>query len=363
MHNNIQYTDRIGNTKTKKLFDRFKTITYLLISYLSTFSALRSLQKLLPKYQYKTFNSICYADYIISAPGGYIHDTNFAFYISLFHIYLGILLNKKVILAPQSIGPIDGKIGKIIAKHILSRSRTICVREDYSYNFLNNVLNIPKSLIVKTGDSAFWNNNILLDSHIINEKWISTGFPPVKSGKLFGITVVNWSFPKSKNPSQSRENYINAIAETIDYISLTYDMTPVIFNQVSDDYEMALSIAKRSKTHIYVDTASHDSATLRAFIAKSTIFLGSRFHSCIFAMMTNRPTIAISYLPKTEHILYDLGLSNRQINIDQINSNFIIQIFENDLSDLKNTERIIKNSILRYCETHIRFHDALTSNK
>jgi colanic acid/amylovoran biosynthesis protein len=356
-YSKIDVSERIGNSKFKGIIGKLHSLMVLLITYLSTTKYLYFLEKVLSKKQRETLSHIRDSEIIISAPGGYIHDTNFAYYIALFHLYLGIRLNKKVILAPQSIGPIENKIAQKIARYILSRSDAICPRESYSYEFLIDTLKINPNIVIPAGDSAFWNDNVDRNPEFSSDTLSKLGI--TENNKILGMTVVGWTFPKSKHPERDKSKYINALAKISDYMYEKYHVQTVIFNQVSDDLETAYKVQQAAKHKIIVDPISREPEYLRNLISQSDIFLGTRFHSCIFAMLEHKPTIAISYLPKTTYILKDLELIDRQVDINDINPNQLLQMVENDFLNILQAEQEIKNSVIKYRQKFSKLSDVL----
>jgi colanic acid/amylovoran biosynthesis protein len=133
----------------------------------------------------------------------------------------------------------------------------------------------------------------------------------------------------------------------------------VILNQVSDDIPMALEVARRSRTRVFVDRSEHEPEILRRLIARSTVFLGTRFHSCIFAMLAHRPTFAISYLPKTSGILSAMNLEERSVPIDEIISDYVIKSIERDIENIDLAEASIAKRVYAYRRDHIRFYDVI----
>tara|TARA_R110000850_G_scaffold86050_4_gene185540 strand:- start:3477 stop:4070 length:594 start_codon:yes stop_codon:yes gene_type:complete len=142
---------------------------------------------------------------------------------------------------------------------------------------------------------------------------------------FIGLTVVNWTFPNTRHPETKRSEYINAISDVIKFLHDETGMKIVIFNQVTDDLTMAYAIKAKLQNprYLVIDDTEKEPWELRALISKCKLFIGTRFHSCIFAIMAGVPTIAISYLPKTQYILEDLGLFDRSTPINSINSDFL----------------------------------------
>ncbi|MGV3552655.1 polysaccharide pyruvyl transferase family protein [Rhizobium sp.] len=354
VHPAVVWSERIGNSSGGGA-GRIKALIYLLAAWFSAW--LPFLGRLLPEKQRQTLDAIRNSDVVISAPGGYIHDTNFAYFIALLHIHLGTIMGKTVILAPQSVGPIERPFSRAVARHVLGKVPFLCARESYSYDFLAHDLKLPEKQVYRTGDSAFWNTHVEDDPALIDGIFESLGVP---SGKpVFGMTVVKWSFPKSKTAAADLERYTDAVARAADHMAETYGLQPVIFNQVSEDLPASLDVQRKAKTKVIVDQTSREPDILRAMIARSKVFLGTRFHSCIFSMMAGRPTFAIAYLPKTEYIMNDLKLTHRHTPIDAINYDYLIKQIGGDFENLSQAEAEIRDAVLVYQKDFSRLQDIL----
>jgi colanic acid/amylovoran biosynthesis protein len=357
IHPDVAWSERIGNASGRGPAMRLKSLFYLLAAWLSAYVPLLGLDRLLPARQRRTLAAIRAADVVVSAPGGYIHDTNFAYFIALLHIHLGSILGKTVILAPQSVGPIERPFSRWVARKVLGRVDYNCARESYSYDFLTRELGLGEAKVFRTGDSAFWNDRVEGDDALVDGIFAKLGVKP--DAGIFGMTVVGWSFPKSANSQQDYRTYVDAVAKIADHMSETFGLTPVIFNQVSDDLPTALEVRNKARHPVIIDETSREPDLLRAMIQRSKVFLGTRFHSCIFAMMAGRPTFAIAYLPKTEYIMNDLKLATRHTPIDAIDLNHVLASLTSDCTHLAQAEGEIRDAVSAYRRHYARLQDIL----
>lgn len=357
VHPTIRWTERIGNTGGGGLRNRLKSLFYLGCAWLGAKAPWLGTWRFLPKHQRETFEEIRDADVIVSAPGGYIHDTNFAYFIALLHIHLGTILGKTVMLAPQSVGPIARPVSRAVARSVLGRVPYLCARESYSWDFLAHELRLPEKNVYRTGDSAFWNDRVENDRDRIDAIYASLGVDISKP--ILGMTVVGWSFPKSADAKAAYERYTDAVARAADHLHSRYGLTPVIFNQVSEDLPTARIVQAKAKAPVVIDETSREPDILRAMIQRSAIFLGTRFHSCIFSMMAGRPTFAIAYLPKTEYIMNDLKLAHRHTPIDRLDYDYMIERLSKDWEELAEAEREIRTAVSDYRRNFTRFQDIL----
>jgi colanic acid/amylovoran biosynthesis protein len=354
VHPTVAWSERIGNAGGGAA-GRIKAMVYLLAAWFSAWMPF--LGRLLPEKQRQTLDAIRNSDVVISAPGGYIHDTNFAYFIALLHIHLGTIMGKTVILAPQSVGPIERPLSRAVARHVLGKVPYLCARESYSWDFLAHDLKLPEKNVYRTGDSAFWNSHVEDNPTLIDGIFQNLG---AETGKpVFGMTVVKWSFPKSKTSAADLDRYTDAVARAADHMAETYGLQPVIFNQVSEDLPASLDVQRKAKCNVIVDQTSREPDILRAMIARSKVFLGTRFHSCIFSMMAGRPTFAIAYLPKTEYIMNDLKLTHRHTPIDAIDYDYMIKRLSEDYENLNQAENEIRGAVQVYQRDFTRLQDIL----
>jgi colanic acid/amylovoran biosynthesis protein len=233
----------------------------------------------------------------------------------------------------------------------------LCARESYSWDFLAQDLKLPEKNVYRTGDSAFWNSHVEDDRALIDSVYQGLGVPA--DAAIFGMTVVKWSFPKSREPAAMLDRYTTAVARAADHMAETFGLTPVIFNQVSEDLPASLEVQRKARHKVIVDQTSREPDILRAMIARSKVFLGTRFHSCIFSMMAGRPTFAIAYLPKTEFIMNDLKLSHRHTPIDAIDYDYMIGRLSADFEENARAEAEIQNAVSVYQRDFTRLQDIL----
>lgn len=83
-------------------------------------------------------------------------------------------------------------------------------------------------------------------------------------------------------------------------------------------------------------------------------FIGTRMHSNIFALSSGIKTLAISYEPKTEGIMKDLGLSEYVIKIENVNSRILNEKFNKLISD-DNYQKKLNESLILLNKTFVDF--------
>lgn len=355
-----QHLVRLGNAnRFSGILAKFETLFYLAVAWVSRRhdSALR---RLLPDGQRETLNVFSRSDMIVSAPGGYIHDTNAAWIVALFHLALGQVMGKEVILAPQSIGPFKNGLSRWLVGRILDKCNVVCIRDPESYDFVRNVLHLSEDKLRKTGDSAFWNIPRALPPAEVEDALSRIGLS--RSEPFIGGTAVGWSFPGSANPAASLQKYVEVMSGLFLRMHAKFGLRTVLFNQVSDDLTTARAIAARSNGKVLVQEESPDPDLLRGLIGSSRVFVGTRFHSCIFAMLANVPTTAIAYLPKTSAIMNDLGM-DKYVLIDEIDVDRIEDWISFDLNNAEFARKELAAAIEHYRSVELQFSKVLRSRE
>ncbi|KLU02539.1 Polysaccharide pyruvyl transferase [Rhodopirellula islandica] len=287
----------------------------------------------LPPMQQRTgVDAIRRSDLVISSAGGFLLDVNVSIYGNLLQLHLAKRFGKPVILAPQTIGPIKSKYLKRLTRHVLSRCDLICAREQPTYDFLTQSLQLNPHQVFRTTDLAFEHDQIdaTAGHQALRELGISAG------DRLIGASVVDWPFKEEANRQEHRRQYEQKMTHVLETLSKAHDCTVLLVNQVSSDLPLAKRIAQNASQEgasVVADDANRSTGAMRGMINQCDAFLGTRFHSCIFAMLQNVPTTAIAYTHKTTGIMSDLGLSHRSHKIGSFNTQQIIDIVTADISN------------------------------
>ncbi|MDE3186019.1 MAG: polysaccharide pyruvyl transferase family protein [Acidobacteriota bacterium] len=326
---NLPWAERIGNATSRSIFGRGRQLAGLAVTALiATSRAFLPLRFFLPRRQRLAVDLLRDADLAISCPGGYLEDSNSAYVVNLLSILLAARLSKQVVLAPQSIGPVHNSFGRWLMRRAMRAADRIFVRERESLIFIGALFPLAEREMVlgkvqMAGDLAFWFHQQPTGS--LEAECAKLGITPTR--KLLGLTVVDWNFPHAADPQAARANYIESLSALIRHVEARQSHQIVIFNQVAHDLELAREIGRRHPG-VIVDTLERDAGVLSKLIGLSDIFIGTRFHSCIFALVENVTTVAIAYLPKTSGIMQDLELDDLVVDVDSISGDQLIRLFE-----------------------------------
>lgn len=255
------------------------------------------------------------SDLIIACPGGYLHDANFSIFTLLINLALAIRSRKRLILAPQSIGPINNIFFRYLTKKVLKHAKAIFAREHYSYQYCINELNCIPSKVFEVMDMAFYD---------CEYKKTCVG-NNIKPKKYIACTLIKWLYPEMSDTQTLYHSYLKALAEYFEYVIMNLHIEVIVLKQIEKfgndcgdeqifkDIRPYIKSHIRDSVHFIADEITY--MEMKYIIRDAKFFVGSRMHSNIFALQQGVPVVAISYQPKTEYIMTSLGLSDYSLPI------------------------------------------------
>jgi colanic acid/amylovoran biosynthesis protein len=260
----------------------------------------------LPESQLKAIEHLKTADLIVSSAGGFLLDANATIYSHLLQFHFMRRFKRPYILAPQTIGPIRATRLKKMTAAALSDARMIAVREQYSYDFVTQDLGLPGDRVVRTTDIAF--EHEASDPDIANAALADLGIGETE--QFIGATTVNWKFRGEDDPAAAYATYTDKMVALFTELHERTGLRVLIYNQVSQDLPLAKAVAERCAPFVVLDEADRSTEVMRGMIERASVMLGSRFHSCVFALLGRVPLYCLAYTYKSTGIMDDLGLSD-----------------------------------------------------
>jgi colanic acid/amylovoran biosynthesis protein len=147
------------------------------------------------------------------------------------------------------------------------------------------------------------------------------------------------------------ENYLKSMILTIEHIIQKFNAVVVIIPQVSDSYEkrimqLAAKILKNRKNVLVIDEDLKPEKVMY-LIGRMDIFIGTRMHSNISALIMNVPTLAVAYEHKTWGIMSQVGLKEWVIGIEIINEHDLSLKFDELFRRRDEVKQIISQKIAK----------------
>ncbi len=272
------------------------------------------------------------ADVVVSAPGNFLYSSGvlgLPFLIAIYAMVYAIVLGKPLYTMPQSIGPLKRWWEYRLVQWVCTRTRVLMLRETESLRVIEQAgvvhpkcLLIPDLAFAFTGVPRTQAQQWLLDCGIAigdNER------------PLLGVTAINWGAQQRTFTRQV--HYEQAMAEAIRFFIEHFAGKVIFYPQVcgpalqGDDRVVARRIASQlqdKREHIVVIEEPVAPDMLQAAYACMDLFIGTRMHSNIFALVGGVPVLAISYRSKTRGIMQMVGLTPYMVDIQTIDGQTLI---------------------------------------
>lgn len=246
-------------------------------------------------------------------------------YYYLFLIKIAKLMNNKVIMLSQGIGPIVNEKSKKAVIKSLQQVDYITVRDIQSKNFLEE-LGVDENKLFLSADPV-----INLCSNDESRSKVDN------TQKKVCFSLRNW------NGSNLSEN-ISDVTERLIKSNIECHFIPFYYNEdlgLINDVESSLN-KKGLKAVYYKDRLS----TIEAFdiIKNMDLLVGVRLHSLIFAASANVPFVAVSYDHKVDHFVESVDMnvacSIENIDVDQLYDEIIKKLENEETEKQKLTEKV-----------------------
>lgn len=256
---------------------------------------------------FKFWNVLNHSKLFISGGGSLIQDVSStrSLYYYLYTIKTAKKHNAKVLMYGCGIGPVNKQHNIDKTKKVLSKFvDMITVRDSMSYEFLIN-LGIDKDKMLLTADPAL--SLAVSQDNDVQSIFIAEQIPADK--KFAVICLREWNEFSDYDSIRRLSEYVY---ENYGLISIFYPI------EVPLDVKIAHTVADEIKTPFYVCHSNYGPEKTIGLFSKAEIVIGMRLHSLIFSVAGHAPVIALSYDPKVEGFMKDMGL-DLIINVSDLN--------------------------------------------
>jgi colanic acid/amylovoran biosynthesis protein len=295
------------------------------------------------------------ADSIILCGGGYLYSSKRRIDLTLVHNTMTILaatiFGKQAMMMPQSIGPLNKKFDRVLIRRTLGRLSKIVPRDHHSLDVLK-LLRIDEDKVVQCPDIAFYGwGRRNIESH--HPK--SIGMAP-----KIGLSLMDWRW-SDRGSEMAFTAYIEMLTEFI-CAQMTRGRkvvlcgTSTIEVQDQNDYAIVDEIVRRvTATAGVTPDVIHPESPEEFFddINDLNVFIGTRLHSSIIALLGGTPALALAYQPKTEGTYALLGLDDWCIDIRDVTTEVLEDRIECILSDQEAAESRVYQTVERARQTII----------
>jgi polysaccharide pyruvyl transferase WcaK-like protein len=272
----------------------------------------------------KYFKEISSADIAVAISGGDSFSDIYGlrrFLYCFLPLILVQLSGKKLVFLPQTVGPFNDWLARVLARYILRRAALVYSRD---YRGLEEM-------------------EVLLNGHFDPDRFrfcYDVGFVvnPVRPEKMdlagfagkdgISITVglnvsgLLWMGGyKQNNQFGLKTDYRLLVGKLIDYLIRSKDarvvLIPHVFgegdNSESDQTvceELYRDLKSKYAGRLYLARGKYDQSEIKYIIGLCDLFIGSRMHACIAALSQGIPTVPVAYSKKFIGVMETIGVES-----------------------------------------------------
>jgi colanic acid/amylovoran biosynthesis protein len=298
------------------------------------------------------------ADFIGAISGGDsfsdIYGLRRFFYVSLPQI-LVILLEKQLVLLPQTIGPFTGYVPRMIAKYILSQAALVYSRDYEGMNYTKNLLE-EKSASNKVRfcyDVAFALEAEMPDKLDLDgmEKQIVR---PLVGFNVSGLLYMG-GYTKN-NMFELKIDYKILVSNIIDMLingrNARILLIPHVFGPAGEgEHDSAVfakiytALKEKYKDKIYLARGTYTANEIKWVIGLCDFFVGSRMHACIAAVSQGIPTVSIAYSNKFRGVMETVKMDKYVADPREMNEDNILKMIATDYDKREMIKKNIENEM------------------
>ena len=280
------------------------------------------------------------------------------FIVGFLQKWLIIFLGKDLIFLPQTYGPFERRITKVLAKYILRRAEMIYARDQESLKYVKNILrNYKRSEKIKfIPDVAF-----VLDPHELANMDIGAFVKVRKEDSVVvGLNISGLLYNggyKNNNMFGLKSNYPDLVVKIIELllkdtntlvILVPHVLTIGKYEFISDGKacnEVYKKLSEKYKDRIFFAQGQYNHNEIKHIISLCDFFVGSRMHSCIAALSQNIPAVGVAYSRKFIGVFESINMADYVADARDLSQEEILDIIHTALTQRDKIRKHLKSTI------------------
>lgn len=228
----------------------------------------------------------------IAGGGTLIQDdtSNRSLWYYLYILHLALKKGAHVVLLANGLGPLTGKMNRKVASSILNRLDAITLRDPNAYEELKSLgVTLPVTKIAADPALALSSCDTKVGAEILK----SCGIPLEE--KLFALCLRKWKKVKHSE---------KILASFADQIVTDFHAVPVFVPmQHPEDVRYARKVLRNMKQKGYILSNRYTVNETLSILANTSLVIGMRLHSLIYAMTLGVPMVGLAYEPKIDYFM------------------------------------------------------------
>ena len=255
---------------------------------------------------------------------------------------LARLRGAKVFFVSVGAGPIYSRLGRRLVRSALALAAFRSYRDKASMRLLER--------------SGFRTNSDRLYPDLafsLPDAMLPTHVQPGRKRPLIGIGLMEYAGRYSA-AKPSRAVYEAYLAELANFAQWLLDHDYDVRILIGDGYDQPAASDFKSllKSRVgqldeerILDALPASPQELLAQLAATDVVVATRFHNVLFALLLNKPVIAISFHHKCASLMSEMGLSRYCQEFQQINADALVAQFQELTHNAVNLQRIIREKV------------------
>lgn len=317
----------------------------------------------------KCLLQICESDLIAAISGGDsfsdIYGLGRFFYVSL-PLILAIILRKRLILLPQTLGPFCGKLPRLIAQWILRRAQRVYSRDHHGIEELKILLGTDYDA---TKHALCYDVGFVVEPRKPSRaEVVGVSLNARRSSALVGLNISGLLLAGGythDNMFGLCTDYRKLIGSIVDDLiqkkEATVLLVPHVFgtepgseSDVLACEEIFAELSGQYDGRLGIVRGELDQCEIKYVIGQCDFFVGSRMHACIAALSQEIPAVTIAYSGKFFGVLDTIGVASLVADARELNQDQIIGVINAAFDDRERTANYlskkvpaVRNAVLR----------------
>lgn len=245
-----------------------------------------------------------------------------------------LLLNKKLVLLPQTYGPFNSQFSKVLSGYVMRRAVKIYSRDAVGIKITEEMTGINAPQAIFCPDVAF-----VLDS--IKPVEFDNHSPENRIGINVSGLLYNGGYSKNNMFSLKYEykdfiiglceHFLKNTNETILLIPHTVTGRGHVEDDLTACYDVKRNLSGTSDLQrLQVIEEKYRECEIKGVIGTCGFFIGSRMHACIAALSQGIPTVSLAYSRKFQGVFNTIGMEECVIDATKLDSNQSLQLIRKE---------------------------------
>lgn len=255
------------------------------------------------------------SDLLLSGGGSLLQDVSSAnnplYYLGV--MLLSILLGKPFMIYAQGIGPLNIRRNKKLTAWITNHAKTITVRDEGSKKELESYG--VKKFIEVTADPVLGLKGEDISPELGHKILERNNVKAGEEEKLLGVFIRTWQ----------GNDFLHELAQACDILSKEGWKIIFVPMHFPEDISVAKEAAKLMTEEAVVLKEKYSPQAVISLIKNLDLLVGMRLHSLIGGAVAGVPLVGLSYDPKVDRFLEQVGLQSL-ISVDSMKASLLLEM-------------------------------------